>query len=143
MDGSRYPGGSEVPPPQLGNSSLVHSVHNLVEGIPPLSFNDVLLASLSRSNGAHSGERKPPMFDDLPPPNFMGAAAAAAAASARDFLVPSPSKRMRKFDNSSFMEGRMNENLYEKLFSSANDPVTTAGAANSGTAIDLSLNASC
>ena len=141
LEGSRFQsgGGGEIPSHQLGSSSLVHSVHNLVEGIPPLAFNEVFLASLSRSNGVNTNERKAPLFDDLPPPNFMN------TASTRNFLIPSPSKRMRKLENPTFIEGRINDNLYEKLFpTSNNESVTTTGTSNStGTAIDLSLNASC
>ncbi|KAL5106426.1 hypothetical protein TcWFU_009257 [Taenia crassiceps] len=144
LDGPRFTGGPEISPHQMGSSSLVHSVHNLVEGIPQLSFNEVFLASLGRSNGTNSGERKAPIFDDLPPPGFMGAAAV------HNFLTSSPSKRMRKSENPSFVEGRLGENLYERLFPSQNETATTAptaaavaAAAASGTAIDLSLNASC
>nr|CDS18801.1 zinc finger protein [Echinococcus granulosus] len=144
LDGQRFAGGPEISPQQLCGSSLVHSVHNLVEGIPPLSFNEVFLASLGRANGTTSGERKAPIFEDLSPPGFMGAAAA------HNFLASSPSKRMRKSENLNYFEGRLGENPYERLFSSQNVTATTsatavavAAAAASGTAIDLSLNASC
>ncbi|KAM7536590.1 hypothetical protein Aperf_G00000080695 [Anoplocephala perfoliata] len=150
LDGVRFSGGPpDVASHQLANSSLAHSVHNLVESIPPLSFNEVFLASLGCSNGANMSERKAPAFDDISPSSFMGVAAAA-----HNFLAPSPSKRLRKLENSpTFTEGRLNETFYERLFPPQNEVATTAAtaaaavaaaaAAASGTAIDLSLNASC
>ncbi|KAM3186082.1 hypothetical protein ACTXT7_005088 [Hymenolepis weldensis] len=144
LDGVRFSGGpSDISPHQLANASLAHSVHHLVDGIPPLSFNEVFLASLGRSNGGNTGERKASVFDDLPPSNFMGVAAAAAA---HNFLAPSPSKRVRKLDSSpTFAEGRIGDNIYERLFPSQNEIMTTIAAPNAapGAAIDLSLNASC
>ncbi|VDO13257.1 unnamed protein product [Rodentolepis nana] len=143
LDGGRFTSGSsEISPHQLANASLAHSVHHLVEGIPPLSFNEVFLASLGRSNGSTAGERKAPVFEDLSASNYMGIAAAAA----HNFLTPSPSKRIRKLEGSSnFIEGRIGDNMYERLFPSQNEVAITAGTPNtaSSAAIDLSLNASC
>lgn len=147
LEGMRF-GGSGAPGDMsshqlAANASLAHSVHQLVDGIPPLSFNDVFLASLGRSNGSNPGERKGSVFDELPPSNFMGVAAVAAA---HNFLAPSPSKRIRKLDSSpNFPDARLGDTIYDRLFPSQNEVATTVATPNatSGAAIDLSLNASC
>ncbi|VDD74353.1 unnamed protein product [Mesocestoides corti] len=135
LDGPRVPVVPDLSPHQLGGSPLAHSVQNLVEGIPPFSFNEVFLASLGRTNGVGPNDRKPPMLDDLQPPGFMGAA--------HNFLAPPPSKRLRKSDIPSFVDGRLNENLYERLFSAQGEAAAGSATTATGTAIDLSLNASC
>lgn len=151
-------GGPDISPQQLGGSCLTHSVQNLVEGIPPLSFNEVLLASLGRTaaNGAGSSDvRKPSIFDDLPPPP-------AGFLNSHGFLPPPPCKRPRRTELGA-APSFVNETFYERLLSAQNEAVAAAAvaavavkttAANAaatvsatttgGTAaIDLSLNAPC